>query len=121
MYLIKDTVSRGAPRRVATHSARPTGPDLNVDVCMRLTRCQSSRDNVAAQNCIYLYCSARCLMSVVCDLLLAEASECPYIVFSDANLSCIAIPSSSSSTKVEALNNLSWTCAAGTHVQPNSR
>ena len=45
-------------------------------------------------------------MSVVCDLLLAEASECPYIVLSDANLSWIAIPSSSSSTKVEALNNL---------------
>ena len=43
------------------------------------------------------------LLSVVCDLLLAEASELPYIVFSDANLSWFAIPSSSSSTKVEAL------------------
>jgi hypothetical protein len=45
-------------------------------------------------------------MYVVCDLLLAETSECPYILFSDVNLSWIVIPSSSGSTKVEALDNL---------------
>jgi hypothetical protein len=30
MYFIKDTVSRGAPRRVATHSAGPSGSDVTV-------------------------------------------------------------------------------------------
>ena len=45
-------------------------------------------------------------MYVVCDLLLAETSKCPYILFSDVNLSWIVIPSSPGSTKVEALDNL---------------
>ena len=36
MYLTKDTVSRGAPRRVATHSAGPSGSDSIVVECEQL-------------------------------------------------------------------------------------
>ena len=53
---------------------------------------------------VILFCTL--LLSVVCDLRLAEAAEVPYIVFSDANISGLAVPSSSSSTEVETLTLL---------------
>jgi hypothetical protein len=50
---------------------------------------------------VILFCTL--LLSVVRDLSLAEAAEVPYIVFSDPNVSGLAIPSSSTSTEVETL------------------
>jgi hypothetical protein len=71
---------------------------------MHVTGLDVNRVEIMLLHRVVLLCTL--LISVVSNLLLAEASECPYIVFSYANLSWIAIPSSSSSTKVEASNNL---------------
>jgi hypothetical protein len=68
---------------------------------MQMTGLDISRVEIMLLHRDVLLCTL--LISVVSNLLLAEASELPYIVFSDANLSWFAIPSSSGSTKVEAL------------------
>ena len=69
--------------------------------CMHVTGLDVNQVEIMLLHRVVLLCTL--LLSVVSTLLLAEVSELPYIVFSDANLSWFAIPSSSSSTKVEAL------------------
>jgi hypothetical protein len=68
---------------------------------VHVTGLDVSRVEIMLLHIVILLCTL--LLSVVCDLLLAEASELPYIVFSYADLSWLAIPSSSSSNEVETL------------------
>ena len=68
---------------------------------------------------VILFCTL--LLSVVRDLSLAEAAELPYIVFSDANLSGLTIPSSSSSPEVETLTFPAPWCELAHPVQLYSR
>ena len=68
---------------------------------------------------VILFCTL--LLSVVRDLSLAEAAEVPYIVFSDANLSGLTIPSSSGSSEVDTLTYPAPWCEPAHLVQLYSR
>ena len=87
--------------------------------CVQVTGLDASWIEIKLLRRVILFCTL--LLSVVRDLSLAEAAEVPYIVFSDANLSGLTIPSSSGSSEVDTLTYPAPWCEPAHLVQLYSR